>query len=119
MAMVRSEEGIGTILALCMSGVLLAVGWVVAGVVAMAATQHRAAAAADLSALAGAGAHRQGHSACEAAAEVALANDARLLSCDDDAGVVRVEVVAESVKLLGRRWESVRTARAGPVGAGP
>ena len=117
--MSRSDDGVGTVLALCMSGVLLTVGWVVAGVVAMAATQHRAAAAADLSALAGAGAYQQGHSACEAAAEVAVANDARLVGCDDNAGVVRVKVAAESAVLLGRRWESVRRARAGPVGAGP
>src|SRR4028119_2425093 len=111
-----------------MCGVLLTVGYVVTGVVAMAATQHRAAAAADLSALAGAGAHQQGHPAREAAPSgaagdaarharraapraghagggaaprAAVAKDARLVSCDDDAGVVRVEVAAESVVLLG------------------
>lgn len=113
--MPRNDRGIGTTLALCMCGVLLTVGYVVSGVVAMAATQHRAAAAADLSALAGAGAAQRRHSACEAADEVAAANGARLLGCDDAAGVVTVKVAVASPRLLGRRWESVRTARAGPV----
>jgi secretion/DNA translocation related TadE-like protein len=113
--MARSEQGLGTALALCMSGVLLTTGYVVAGVVAMAATQHRAAAAADLSALAGAGAHQERRPACAAADKVAVANGARLVSCHDDAGVVTVEVAAESPPLLGRRWESIRTARAGPA----
>jgi len=113
----HSDRGVGTALALSMCGVLLTVGYVVTGVVAMAATQHRAAAAADLSALAGAGAAQRRHPACDAADEVADANGARLVSCEDDAGVVTVEVAAASPPLLGRRWESVRTARAGPAEA--
>ncbi len=115
--MTRSDRGVGTTLALCMCGVLLTVGYVVTGMVAMAATQHRAAAAADLSALAGAGAAQRRHPACEAADEVAAANGARLLDCVAAAGVVTVTVAAASPQLLGRRWESVRTARAGPVEA--
>lgn len=111
----RGDRGFGTTLALSMCGVLLTVGYVVSGVVAMAATQHRAAAAADLSALAGAGAAQRRHTACEAANAVAAANGARLISCDDDAGVVTVKVAAASPQLVGRRWESVRTARAGPI----
>jgi secretion/DNA translocation related TadE-like protein len=100
-----------------MAGALLTVGWVVAGAVAMSATQHRAASAADLSALAGADAWQDGRSACTAAGQVARANSARLVSCAEASGTVQVEVAAESVRLLGRRWESVRTARAGPMGA--
>jgi secretion/DNA translocation related TadE-like protein len=116
--MARSDRGIGTTLALSMCGVLLTVGYIVSGVVAMAATQHRAAAAADLSALAGAGAAQHRHPACEAASEVAAANGARLVSCQEVAGVVTVKVAAASPPLLGRRWESVHIARAGPVEAG-
>ncbi len=115
--MTRCERGVGTTLALGMAGVLLTVGWVVTGAVAMSATQHRAASAADLSALAGADAWQDGRSACAAADQVARANSTRLVSCAEAAGTVQVLVAAKSVRLLGRRWESVRTARAGPGGA--
>lgn len=113
----RGERGVGTTLALCMAGVLITVAWIVAGAIGMAATQHRAAAAADLSALAGAGAWQDGRAPCDAAAAVARANDARLVSCEQADGVVQVEVAADSAPVLGRRWTTVRTARAGPSGA--
>lgn len=116
-ALRRSERGVGSTLALCMAGVLMTVAWVVAGAVGMAATAHRAAAAADLSALAGAGAWQDGRAACDAAAAVARANDARLVGCREAAGVVQVEVAADSAPVLGQRLTSVRTARAGPAGA--
>lgn len=110
----RGERGVGTALVLCMAGVLTTIAFVVAGAVGMAATQHRAAAGADLSALAGAGAWQEGVSACAAAAHVAVANDTSLVSCREVEGVVQVQVAARSAPVLGRRWTSVRTARAGP-----
>jgi secretion/DNA translocation related TadE-like protein len=102
-----------------MAGVLMTVAWVVAGAVGMVATQHRAAAAADLSALAGAAAWQDGRAACAAAASVARANDARLVSCQESDGVVQVAVAADSAPVLGHRLTSVRTARAGPGGVLP
>lgn len=103
-------------LAMCLGGVVLTVAWVSAGAVGVAATQHRAAAAADLSALAGAAAWQDGRDPCAAADALAAANGGRLVSCRQDGGVVLVEVAAQSPLLLGQRWTSVRTARAGPVG---
>jgi len=115
----RGERGVGTVLAVCMAGVLMTVAWVVSGAVGIAATQHRAASAADLSALAGAGAWQEGRAPCDAAAAVARANDTRLVSCRESDGVVLVEVAADSAPVLGHRLTSVRTARAGPSGARP
>lgn len=76
---------------------------------------HSARSAADLSALAGAHALRDGEDACAAATGVAAANGAAVRSCtiDGDDVVTRAEVVVD-LGLLGVRTASA-VARAGPV----
>lgn len=88
---------------------LAVLGGVVAG-------QRRAESAADLAALAGAGALQDGGDGCAKARAVAAANGAALLACSVAAG--RVEVVAgEETLVLGRRVSLRARARAGPTGA--
>ncbi len=75
---------------------------------------RRAAAAADLAALAGAVAVQQGREPCAEASAVATANHARLSSCSVLAEDVRVGVDVDAGRVLGRPlWVSGR-ARAGP-----
>lgn len=85
------------------------VGAVLAGLVA---TQHRAAAAADLAALAAAAAPGQ---ACDTAREVAADNSAELRSCTRAGPVVTVEVVIEARVPLGLHPTVRSRARAGPA----
>ena len=77
----RGERGAATVLAVSFLGVLVLVGAAL-GVVAAMVVAHRAAeSAADLAALAGAGALADGGDPCAAAAAVATGNGARLDSC--------------------------------------
>lgn len=93
---------------------------VLAGVVYFGAAtiaRHSAQSTADLSALAGAGAHLAGDDACTRAAEVARRqpNGPRLIRC----GVVDDDVTVDvGVPVVLGRWgvrEAVASARAGPV----
>lgn len=59
------------------------------------ASVERARAAADLAALAGAGAELRGEDACEAASRTAGANGARLVSCTVSGGRVDLRVAVE------------------------
>jgi secretion/DNA translocation related TadE-like protein len=99
--------------------VLLAAGLAGATVGAAHVARHRAQAAADLGALAGAVHAIEGQpAACARAAEIVTANGARLTSCEL-AGLdltVTVAVAPPPVTGLGR--PAVATARAGPVRAG-
>ena len=77
----RDQRGPPTLLVPALAGVLLLLGSAL-GVVAALVRAHRVAqSAADLAALAGAGALQLGGDACGRAAEVAEANDARLTAC--------------------------------------
>ncbi|RKS75355.1 secretion/DNA translocation related TadE-like protein [Motilibacter peucedani] len=106
----RRDEGFATVLAVAVLGVLLAVTGSALLVAAAATARHRAATAADLSALAGAGAPL-GADACALAARVAADNGAAVATCDQEAGgAVRV-TVSVPVPLLGRAVTAV--ARAG------
>jgi len=101
------------VLALVMLVVLGVVGAVAADLGGLLVAKRRAAAAADLAALAGAGAVQHGNPGCTAAATTAGANQARVLSCRQDGDVVEVEVAVTVHALLG--VDDVRhRARAGP-----
>jgi secretion/DNA translocation related TadE-like protein len=94
--------------------VLSATAGVVRGLAVLA--RHRAEAAADLAALAGAAAVLDGPAvACVEADRVALANGGRLSRCLVAGEVIEVEVAR--VLPLGRlgRWTAVGRARAGPA----
>lgn len=109
----RAERGSGTVLALGLGLVLVAVCWGVVLLGQALVASARAAAAADLSALAAADAERglRSGAACAIAREVAELNGAALVGCDVEAEAravrVRVEVPTPWAPAAGR-------ARAGP-----
>lgn len=116
----QEESGSAAVLVLVLAAVVgaCAVGGLVAGSVLVGS--RRAAAAADLAALAAAGS-LQGHALpaagapCGRAGEVAEANSARLVGCEVRGEVVTVRVV---VAVRPLRWLDVDlpgSARAGPA----
>jgi len=121
-----SQRGAATVLAVAMAGVLLLVGAATGVVGALVVAHRRAQAAADLAALAGArslAAGRVGHPGrdpCSAAAEVANANGAALVTCGVEGSDVVVEVRVSGPRWLGQDRDLAASARAGPSGpAGP
>lgn len=87
------ERGSGSLLAVIWIAVLLAVAGVAMAVGGSLILRARAAAAADLAALAGAGAALDGEAAsCRLAGKIAAANGAALASCRLDATQAWVEV---------------------------
>ncbi len=116
--MTRSaERGSGSVWVVVLAGVLAVVGVAAVLVVSATVARHRAGAAADLAALAAAGAAVDGSAEpCTAAASVADANRARLRSCAVDPAAVAdvVAVVPVDLGPLGVR-EATARARAGPV----
>ena len=116
------EEGTGSILVLTAVGVVL-VTLAAAGVLAQGvAARHRAATAADLSALAAAERLLSGQASgdpCAAARTVAAANGGMLTRCtvSDREVVVAVRVASGPAGRLLRLPDPVRLARAGPAAA--
>ena len=110
----RDDRGIATVLALGLVVVLLVATMIGVGVVRVVAARHVAAAAADLGALAGAGAVGRSPP-CAAAGRTVHANDAELVSCWVSGADVIVVASARSAPLLGMSWVPRSSARAGPV----
>lgn len=118
--MTRSDErGSAAVLATVLAGVLCVVMLFVAALGAAVADQRRVAAAADLAALAAAGAVQDGRDACAAARSVAGRNAARLVTCGVSGEVVTVRTTRRTHPLLGHRFTLRASARAGPQDAGP
>lgn len=111
----RGERGSATVYAAIFVGFLASVALVAATVAAVFVGQRRAAAAADLAALAGAAALQRGGSGCEAAGRIAERNDVRLVGCVIDAEVLTVRVSAGVPTPLWSGIEVRSRARAGPV----
>ena len=109
------DRGAASIYAVVAMAALLLITGVVGSAIELARAQHQAAAAADLAALAGAGAARGGFEPCVAASRIAQANAARLTSCDVSQGVVEVRVEVRSPPLWGKTWTIPGRARAGPA----
>ncbi|MBA2417026.1 MAG: flp pilus-assembly TadE/G-like family protein [Geodermatophilaceae bacterium] len=109
----RGSAGVW-LLGLCSVLVLAATAAVLVG--SALVTRHKAIAAADLSALAAAGAALEGEeSACAAAADIATSMGARLLSCSLG-GVIADVTVSVSAELGVVGLATARaSARAGPV----
>jgi secretion/DNA translocation related TadE-like protein len=108
------EAGAGTVLAVAMMGVLVTFTVAASGVVGVVAGHRRAQSAADLAALAGAGALQEGGDACQHAGAIARRNGARLRGCEVDGWNVAVTVAA-TVRLPGSPIELEARGRAGPV----
>ena len=103
-------------MAIGLIGVLVMVGVVGAGSVAVIAQHRQVQAAADLAALAGATAIQSRQAPCAAAARVAARNGAELMHCMTG-GSVFVVVERRLPDVLGGRAVQAR-ARAGPASAG-
>jgi secretion/DNA translocation related TadE-like protein len=111
-----SDRGSGSIWLLAMAALVTMAGVLAAGVAGAITVRHRAAAAADLAALAAAGTVAVGGPACPVARRVAHANGAALAECHINGLVVSVTTtVTPSGWLGGFGISSVRSARAGPV----
>lgn len=111
----RSDEvGAGTVLGLAMAGLLLFVTVAVSGAVAIVGRHRVAQSAADLAALAGAGALQEGRDPCKSAAVLARRNQARLTGCRVSGWQVEVTIVSEA-RVWGRRQQLAARGRAGPV----
>jgi len=111
------EAGVAGVLVLALAAVLALVGALSTGLAAVAVARQRAAAVADLAALAAAARVLDGRAvACDRAEDVARRNGGRLTGCRLDGD--RVEIVAEvrPAGPLGRLGVASARARAGPVG---
>jgi secretion/DNA translocation related TadE-like protein len=104
------------VLTVVLAGLLCVVALLGVAIGGLLVGHRRAAAAADLAALAGAGAQQQGRSGWGAARATAAANDARLTGCSVRGGTVTVEVVRDVRSAFGRTVRVSSRARAGPVG---
>jgi secretion/DNA translocation related TadE-like protein len=109
------ERGAATVLAVAFLGVLLLVGCTLGVVGAMVVAHRTAQSAADLAALAGAGAIADGAAPCPAAARLATANEARLEECTVSASEVTVVVTVAGPRWLGQPHDLTARARAGPA----
>ena len=112
--MTRDDRGAAGVFVIALMGVVMLLGLSAAFLVATAAAHRRAQAAADLAALAGAGAHQDGQDACVMARAIAGRNRASVTRCELDSDDVVVRVEVSSPELLGRRWRVTGSARAGP-----
>ena len=113
----RPEEGSGTVLALTIIAALLVLTVVIAGLIGVVSANRRASAAADLSALAAADAHRgltEGDP-CAVAADLAERHRAHLESCTfpDRPETVEVTVTVPVAGPMGMLGPARVRARAG------
>lgn len=109
----RDERGGATLFAISCLAVLLLLGSALGVVAAMVRAHRVAQSAADLSALAAAGAVGE-RDPCAAGAAVASANGATLASCTVVGRDVTVTVVVEGPRWLGQTADLGAEARAGP-----
>lgn len=112
---VGHDAGFVTVAVLALALALLAFGGVLASLGAVAVARHRAAAAADLAALAAAGHVIAGQpGACAAAWRVTRAQAAELTGCSISGTTVEVRATARPPGPLGSLGAATSTARAGP-----
>jgi len=96
----NDERGSGTVLMMTVTLITAFIAFVCACLLAWFGCVHRARAAADLAALAGADAYRYGGDACTVARQTTKANNARMTACAVDSNgvnfVVRVTVSVDA-----------------------
>ncbi|MPZ61356.1 MAG: hypothetical protein GEU93_08670 [Propionibacteriales bacterium] len=107
------DRGSATVYALALVAGLVVFSVLALGFAGFAVTKHRAAAAADLAALAGAAGPAEG---CALAESTASRNGARLTSCVVDGPYVTVSVEVSAPEVFGFSPRVPARARAGPVG---
>ena len=110
------ERGSAAVIATVLMGALAMVSVFVAALGGVIADQRRVASAADLAALAAAGALQRGADPCAAADSIANRNGGHLGGCRVFGQVVAVEVMREARVVLGSKVRVSAEARAGPVG---
>lgn len=108
----ENQRGSVTLLAVGLMSTLLVFSLVAAGFAGLVAMQHRAAAAADLAALAAAESPGR---ACDIASDVAADNHAQLSECEVAGVVVTLEVRIRAEAPFGFRPTIRSRARAGPA----
>jgi secretion/DNA translocation related TadE-like protein len=109
------QRGAAALMAVTLSVVLLLCTTVGVAAGRWLSDQRRAAAAADLAALAGAAAVQRGLDGCAQAHRIANANGAVLTGCTVRGQVVQLAVRTDSARFLGRLVRPSAEARAGPV----
>lgn len=110
------DAGAATVVVLGLAAVVVLLGAVLVALGAVSVTRHRAAAAADLGALAAASRALQGEPvACSRASGVVQAAGARLASCQVVGDRVEVEVVLQPEGPLAALGEARGRAVAGPA----
>lgn len=116
------ENGLAAPLVVSLTGLLFVVTLIGGGLGQLLVDQRRASAAADLAALAGAGAQQRGQSPCQAATQVAGRNGSTLVGCTVSGehvvvrAAIRSSAFAGLLGLAGRSVSVEADARAGPVG---
>ncbi|CAA9333361.1 MAG: hypothetical protein AVDCRST_MAG72-249 [uncultured Nocardioidaceae bacterium] len=95
------EQGSATVYGVAFIGLLVVVAMIAATVAALLVGHRRAAAGADLAALAGASAIQQGRPPCVEAARLARANRVLMLRCVRRGQVVTVVVATDVVPAIG------------------
>jgi secretion/DNA translocation related TadE-like protein len=109
---VARDAGSASIWVLALAVAVLAIGGAAIVVVAAISARHRAESAADLAALAGAAAARDGSDGCRAAAVVAVANRATLAGCQVAVDGSITVIVALPLPQAVRRWSTADAVRA-------
>lgn len=112
--MKHRDGGSATLATTAFLALLLFLGAALGVVAAMFYAHRTAQAAADLAALAAAGALSRGEDACGHGSVIASANRADLVACSVEGWNVRVRVRVEGPRWLGQRGDLLAEARAGP-----
>ncbi len=111
----RDQAGFAVPVTVALAGLVLVVTLLGAAMGRVLVDQRRAAAAADVAALAAATAVQLGSAPCPAARLSARENGARLVGCAVTGEQVRVKVVVTTPPLLGRVVRVPAAAQAGPA----
>lgn len=110
----RSERGAATVHAIAIVALLALVAFACLQIALVVGLKQRAAAAADLAALAASRASVEGQEPCDIAHRIARENGARLRDCTMDADVATVRVRATGSRWVIGRWMTDQRARAAP-----
>lgn len=108
------ERGAVTVHAMWAAAALVLFALVATEMAGLVAVRHRAASAADLSALAASRASTVGLDGCSAAEQTARLNHATLIACRMDDDVATVTARTTSQRWWGHRWAAEVPARAAP-----